>query len=152
MLQAELLNYARNLFSSMHFAPFKFTSSTAVPFKSGDYRPSRDWNAICENILRMYEEPVTTHSENSESSIKEKFEPVSKKASESYDCVTERIRQNPVSSVIGAAVFGAAVCYLILEGRHHQTLRERYVTGPLSDAGDNVSTSVRTAYDNLKFW
>ena len=100
----------------------------------------------------MYEEPVTNQSEDIRSTIREKLEPVSQKTSEAYDSVTERIRQNPVSSVIGAAVFGAAVCYLILEGRHHQTFGERYVTGPLADAGDRVGSTLRSAFNNLKSW
>ncbi len=80
------------------------------------------------------------------------MEPVSQKTCQACECVSDQIRKNPISSVLGAAVFGAAVCYLILEGRHQSTFRERYVSGPLADAGDSVSDTFRSAIDHLKFW
>ena len=92
----------------------------------------------------MQPEPNTT--------IKDRIEPVRQKSCEACECVSDQIRKNPISSVLGAAVFGAAVCYLILEGRHQPTFRERYVSGPLADAGDSVSDTFRSAFDNLKFW
>ncbi len=78
--------------------------------------------------------------------------PSARSPAEACECVSDQIRKNPISSVLGAAVFGAAVCYLILEGRHQPTFRERYVSGPLADAGDSVSDTFRSAFDNLKFW
>ena len=73
----------------------------------------------------------------------------SSKACESAcDCV----RKNPIASVIGAAFVGAAVCYLILEGRSQPTFRDRYVSDPLSNAADSVNDSLKSIYDTLKFW
>ncbi len=68
------------------------------------------------------------------------------------DCASDGIRKNPIAAVVGAAFFGAAVCYLILEGRREATFRERYIDGPLANASDSVNTSLRSAYDNFKFW
>ncbi len=68
------------------------------------------------------------------------------------DCTSDAIRQNPIASVVGAAVFGAAVCYLILEGRREPTFGERYINKPLGNATDSVSSSFDSLVNNLKFW
>ncbi len=99
----------------------------------------------------MQPEP-TTKTEDFKNTLKEKFEPVSQGTCDVCGNVSDSIRRNPIASVVGAAVFGAAVCYLILEGRHQATFGEKYISGPLADAGDSVGTSVRSAFDNLKFW
>lgn len=68
------------------------------------------------------------------------------------ESTSDAIRRNPIAYVAGAAFLGAAVCYLILEGRSQPTFRQRYVDGPLSDAGDSVSHSINSAINSLKFW
>ncbi len=101
--------------------------------------------------------------EDAKSTFQERLQPIkdsatsacntiSQKTCGMCDCANDAIRKNPLAAVFGAAVFGAAVCYLILEGRHEPTFRERYIDGRLSDAGDSVSSSLRSAFDNLKFW
>ncbi|MGJ8634726.1 MAG: hypothetical protein ACSHX7_12485 [Luteolibacter sp.] len=77
---------------------------------------------------------------------------ITKQTNQLCECTTNAIRKNPVSSVIGAAVFGAAVAYLILEGRKEMSFTEKYLGNPLANAGDTVGNSARSAYDNLKFW
>lgn len=80
-------------------------------------------------------------------------------SSQLCESTSEVIRKNPISSVVGAAFFGAAVAYLIMENRHQPTFRERYLADPLSNAGNTLSTanesvqdSLRSIYDTLKFW
>lgn len=68
------------------------------------------------------------------------------------DMASEGIRKSPLASVVGAAFFGAAVCYLILENTHKATFRERFINGPLSDATSTVSDSFHSLFGNLKFW
>jgi len=68
------------------------------------------------------------------------------------DTTSEGIRKNPIASVVGAAVFGAAVCYLLLESRSQPTFRERYLNEPLGNAADTVSSSFNSLLHNLKFW
>ncbi len=68
------------------------------------------------------------------------------------ESVSDGIRKNPIAFVFGAAFLGAAVCYLILEGRSQPTFRDRYVARPLSDASDSVNESLRSIRNNLKFW
>lgn len=68
------------------------------------------------------------------------------------DSASEGIRKSPIASVVGAAFFGAAVCYLILENTHKATFRERFINGPLSDASSTVSDSFHSLFGNLKFW
>jgi|AntRauTorckE6833_2_1112554.scaffolds.fasta_scaffold05105_5 ElaB/YqjD/DUF883 family membrane-anchored ribosome-binding protein len=60
------------------------------------------------------------------------------------ESTADNIRKNPIAYVAGAAFLGAAVCYLILEGRSQPTLRERY----LSEASD----SLRSVGNSIKFW
>lgn len=67
-------------------------------------------------------------------------------------CASARIRENPLPAVLGAAAFGAAVCYLILSNRQEPCFREKYLDDPLADAGEGVSTCLRDLYANLKFW
>lgn len=111
----------------------------------------------------MQQESTTESAEKIKSALKEKLEPIresainardsiSQKTCDLCDCASDGIRKNPLAAVFGAAVFGAAVCYLIIESQREATFRERYLDGPLADAGDSVSTSLRSAYDNLKFW
>ena len=115
----------------------------------------------------MQHEPTIDSPEQLKSALKEKFEPLkesvkesalgardtlSQKTCEMCDCASDSIRKNPLAAVFGAAVFGAAVCYLIIERQREASFRERYFTGPLADAGNSASSSLRSAYDNLKFW
>ncbi len=68
---------------------------------------------------------------------------------------SECIRKNPLSSVVGAAVFGLAVGCLIMSGRHEATLQERFVEEPMDHANEvlsNVSENLSRLVANLKFW
>lgn len=111
----------------------------------------------------MEHEPTNDSSEQITSALKRKLEPLKETAISARDTITEKtcglcdsasegIRKNPLAAVFGAAFFGAAVCYLIIERQRELSFREKYFSGPLSDAGDTVSSSLRSAYDNLKFW
>lgn len=111
----------------------------------------------------MHQEPHLPDSGQIESTLKEVLKPLEDSAATAYHAIrqetchlvssaSESIRRNPVPAVVGAAVFGAAVCYLILSGRHEATFKERYVSEPLEDASDSLRTSMRSLYDNLKFW
>ncbi len=77
---------------------------------------------------------------------------IRRQSSELCETTAEAVRRNPLSSVIGAAFMGAAVCYLILENRSQPTVADRYVSGPLSDARDGVQDALRSIFDSLKFW
>lgn len=68
---------------------------------------------------------------------------------------SECIRKNPLSSVVGAVVFGLAVGVLIMSGRHAPNLQERFVEEPLEHANEvlsNVSENLSRLVANLKFW
>ena len=75
-----------------------------------------------------------------------------KEANHLCECACNGIRKAPFASVAGAAFFGAAVCYLILEGRHQASFSERFLHRPLSNAGSSVSDSFHSLFGNLKFW
>lgn len=77
---------------------------------------------------------------------------IRKESNQACETAADGIRKNPIAYVFGAAFVGAAVCYLILEGRAQPTFRDRYVSGPLSNASDSVSDSLNSAYKSLKFW
>lgn len=111
----------------------------------------------------MQYQPTNDSPEQFQSAFREKREPlrepaisacdtITRKTCEMCDCASDGIRKNPLASVFGAAVFGAAVCYLILERQREASFGEKYFSGPLADAGDTVSTSLRSAFDHLKFW
>lgn len=91
-------------------------------------------------------------SENVKQSVATASGAIRKETNHLCDCASDGIRKSPIASVVGAAFFGAAVCYLILEGRHQASFSERYIRGPLSDARSNVSDSVHSLFGNLKFW
>ncbi len=111
----------------------------------------------------MHQEPLSANSSQIQSTLKDAVKPLEESAASAYaalreetchlaSCASNSIRKNPVPAVVGAAVFGAAVCYLILSGRHEATYRERYIDEPLADAGENINASLRSLYNNLKFW
>lgn len=91
-------------------------------------------------------------SETVRQSVVSASESISKGSSQLCDCASEGIRKSPIAYVVGAAFFGAAVCYLILESRDEATFRERYINRPLSDASSSVSDSFHSLFGNLKFW
>lgn len=110
----------------------------------------------------MHQEPLSANSSQIQS-VKDAVKPLEDSAAAAYEtlrqetchlvsCAAASIRKNPVPAVVGAAVFGAAVCYLIRSGRHEVTFKERYVDEPLADAGDNINASLRSIYNHLKFW
>lgn len=119
-------------------------------------------SAMLQPTIMNYES-INESADDLKSTLKAKLEPLKESAISARDsireqsctmcdCATDSIRKNPIAAVVGAAVFGAAVCYLILEGRREASFSERYLSGPLTDAGDSVSSSLRSAYDNFKFW
>ena len=77
---------------------------------------------------------------------------VCKETSQLVARASEKIRENPVPAVLGAAMFGAAACYLLMSGRHEATFKDSPIFEPLADAGDNLTSSLRSIDDNLKFW
>ncbi len=87
-----------------------------------------------------------------------KTETIPNEVSEPVDVLahaSDCIRKNPLSSVVGAAVFGLAVGCLIMSGRHEPTLQERFVGEPLEHANDvlsNISENLSRLVANLKFW
>lgn len=95
---------------------------------------------------------ATPPSEDLKSTLKEKLSPVVSKSECACDCVSDQVRKNPISFLIGSAVFGAAVCYLILEGKSQPTTTEKYLSGPLSDACSSLRSGTRNAYETIKFW
>lgn len=76
---------------------------------------------------------------------------VSEKSQQLAHSTSEGIRTYPVSSVVGAFVFGIAVGVLIATGRRQPTFYERYLNEPLDHAGDALSAISRQSR-NLKFW
>jgi ElaB/YqjD/DUF883 family membrane-anchored ribosome-binding protein len=115
----------------------------------------------------MYSEPNTDPTASPDPSLKDKVqqslesgkktaasccESVSNQSSQLCESTCDGIRKNPLAAVIGAAFVGAAVCYLILEGRQQPTFRERYLSEPLSNANDRMHESFGSALSSLKFW
>jgi hypothetical protein len=111
----------------------------------------------------MHQEPLSANSSQVQSNLEDAMKPLGESASAAYDtirheacqlasCASATIRKNPLPAVAGAAVLGAAACYLILSACHQATFRERYVDEPLADAGEDISASLRALYNNLKFW
>lgn len=115
----------------------------------------------------MQHEPISEIPASTTEHLKEKFHETSETVKQSVasasgtirresshlcECASDGIRKSPIASVVGAAFFGAAVCYLILEGRHQASFSERYLQRPLADAGSTVSDSFHSLLGNLKFW
>lgn len=111
----------------------------------------------------MQHEPNVSTTDNMKAQLRESADSVQqsvasasgaicKETCDICESASEGIRKNPIASVVGAAVFGAAVCYLILEGRSQATLSERYITKPLSNAADSASNSIDSIINSLKFW
>ncbi len=110
-------------------------------------------NCISQDIMIPIDSP-STHPDNipAPSSVASCCDTLRKETCQICETVNDGIRKNPIASVVGAAFVGAAVCYLILEGRNEPTFRDRYVSGPLSDATDSVNDSLRSIFETLKFW
>ncbi len=77
---------------------------------------------------------------------------IRKEAEQMMSHANQKIRSNPLSAVVGGIAFGIAIGYIIKSccqssPRHPFDMRE-----PLADAGDALSSSLRSAYKNVKFW
>jgi|688.fasta_scaffold51696_6 ElaB/YqjD/DUF883 family membrane-anchored ribosome-binding protein len=64
------------------------------------------------------------------------------KAEDSMACSKDFVRRNPVTVVLGAVFFGAAVGYLLLNARRKPTLGERFVDEPLASVRDAVFAAI----------
>lgn len=76
-------------------------------------------------------------------------------AGQMITCASDRIRQNPVPSVLGALAVGVAIGCLITSGKNHSSFQERIVEEPLNIAshiGESLTDSLSRLYTNLKFW
>ncbi|MES2476360.1 MAG: hypothetical protein V4640_11300 [Verrucomicrobiota bacterium] len=113
---------------------------TALPY---------DPNATIDNPREV---KAQSSLEKGKESVSSCCDSICSQSSQLCESTSNAIRRNPISSVIGAAFVGAAVAYLILENRHQLSFRDRYVSGPLSDANESVQDSLRSIYDTLKFW
>ena len=70
-------------------------------------------------------------------------------------CANEKIRRNPLPSVLGALAVGVAIGCLIGSSRSHSSSQERLIEEPLDLAnhiGESVKNSLAQLYTNLKFW
>lgn len=97
--------------------------------------------------------PVRDSIQRSTETVRAKASTCCETLSRETDKICERtkdgIRKNPVGSVVGAAVFGAAVTYFLLEAcRREASFSERYINGPLEDVGNSLGSALH----NLKFW
>lgn len=66
-------------------------------------------------------------------------------------CASDRIRENPISMVLGALGLGIAVGCLIMSARH-ESPEEHFITGPANHAAEAVGATLNRLYANLKFW
>ncbi len=128
-----------------------------------EIRFARGFDAPAHLTHIMHQEPPSANSSQIQSHLEDATKPLAESAAAAYDtirheacqlasCASATIRKNPLPAVVGAAVIGAAACYLILSACHQATLRERYVDEPLADAGENINAALRSLYNNLKFW
>ncbi len=88
-------------------------------------------------------------------SAREAAEKIRAKSEVVIDDTRVKVRENPVSCVIGAVVFGFALGCLIMAGRRTQTPQQRFMDRSLDQANDlvsNVSDRLSRAASNLKIW
>lgn len=70
-------------------------------------------------------------------------------------CANDKIRKNPLPSVLGTLAVGIAIGCLIGTGRNHSSSQERFIDEPLDLAnqlGESVKNSLGQLYSHLKFW
>ena len=87
-----------------------------------------------------------------EASAESTCQALRKEADELLSRASEKIRSNPLPAVAGAFAFGIAIGCVLMSGRQPGSNESFDLSEPLADAGDILSGSLRTAYNNLKFW
>ena len=100
----------------------------------------------------QFKEKLQQSLDSGKKSLSSCCDTICKGSSQMCESASDCVRKNPIASIVGAAFIGAAVCYLILEGRTQPTFRDRYVSGPLSSASHSVNDSLKSIFDTLKFW
>jgi len=83
---------------------------------------------------------VATHRATAKA--REVVETASAKAGEALNCSKECVRRNPVSVVLGAVVFGAAIGFVVMSARRKPSFSERYVEDPLLSVRDALLTAL----------
>lgn len=116
------------------------------------YEPTTETPVAPTGTNDTFKDKLHDKTETVKQSVASASGAIRKETSHLCDCACDGIRKSPLASVAGAAFFGAAVCYLILEGRRQASFSERYIHRPLSDVGSTVSDSCHSLFGNLKFW
>jgi ElaB/YqjD/DUF883 family membrane-anchored ribosome-binding protein len=90
-----------------------------------------------DTTLNNVTEAVQDGAQQAASAVKEACQSLSVKAEETLVRTKDYVQQNPVPILLGSLIFGAAVgCLLALTRRPEPTLRERFLTDPVSTARD----------------
>lgn len=109
---------------------------------------TNDTTAKLGNILDETGKPIRQAS-------RETLDVIRAEAGQLVSSANDKIRKNPLPSVLGALAVGLAIGCLIGSGRNHCSPRERFIEEPLDLAnhiGDSVKNSLSQLYTNLKFW
>ncbi|MES2925126.1 MAG: hypothetical protein V4819_26470 [Verrucomicrobiota bacterium] len=143
--------------------PSDYLASTGIAWELRFFSHQTLQSSITPKKTAMKRKPAAGNAGQATATVDETLKPLEESAVAAYESLcketkqlvsraSEKIRENPVPAVLGAAVFGAAVCYLLMSGRHEASLKDNAIFEPLADASDNVNASLRSLYNNLKFW
>jgi ElaB/YqjD/DUF883 family membrane-anchored ribosome-binding protein len=111
-----------------------------------------------DTTLNNVTEAVQDGAQQAASAVKEACQSLSVKAEETLVRTKDYVQQNPVPILLGSLIFGAAVgCLLALTRRPEPTLRERFITDPVSTARDilqaafePVGRRIHDGYDSAR--
>jgi ElaB/YqjD/DUF883 family membrane-anchored ribosome-binding protein len=111
-----------------------------------------------DTTLNNVTEAVQDGAQQAASAVKEACQSLSVKAEETLVRTKDYVQQNPVPILLGSLIFGAAVgCLLALTRRPEPTLRERFLTDPVSTARDilqaafePVGRRIHDGYDSAR--
>jgi len=73
---------------------------------------------------------------------REAYQSATVKAGETLEISKECVRRNPISVVLGAVVFGAAIGYVVMSARRKPSFSERYVEDPLLSVREALLTAL----------
>lgn len=88
-------------------------------------------------------------------SAREAVEKMRIKSENLIDSTRREFHKNPLSCLVGAAVFGFALGCLMMSGRRYQTPHQRFIDKSLGQANDlvsSVSDRLSRTASNLKIW
>ncbi len=142
--------------------PSAYLASTGFPWELQFFSQQTLQSSTTSKKNTMKHKPATGDAGQITATVDQTLKPLEEAVSAAYEALckktspltaraSEKIRENPLPAVLGAALFGAAACYLLLS-RHEASLKESAIFEPLEEARDTFTSSLRSLYDNLKFW